>query len=78
MLDTYNFGDELERLIPTDLLNESEKNKIEGFKAQLVTMFDQCEQKGGYTSEAADFQDRYVAKNQEGIDAKIKELLGAR
>jgi hypothetical protein len=73
-LDTYNLADELQRVMPTDVLSESENRAAESLKTQLVRMFAECERKGGYTPEAAEFFDRY--HDLGGQDAKIKELFG--
>jgi hypothetical protein len=64
---------ELERVIP-DWLSPEEKGKLEGLKTEIVQLFDDCEKKGGYTPEGAEFYDRY--SDIGGWDRKIKELFG--
>jgi hypothetical protein len=60
--------------MPTSWLDEREQRATEAFTAQVVRMVEECEKKGGYTTEAADFYDRY--HDLGGYDEKIKELLG--
>ena len=40
----------------------------------MVRMFEDCERKGGFTDEAANFYDRY--NDLGGYDEKKKELFG--
>jgi hypothetical protein len=47
---------------------------IDGFRKQVVKLFADCEKKGGYTGDGADFYDRYADVG--GWDLKIKELFG--
>ena len=62
--------------MPTGLLNDTENRAAANLKDQLVRMFDECERKGGYTPEAAEFHDRYMKGGDAGIDAKTKEIFG--
>jgi hypothetical protein len=73
-LNSYKFADELQRVMPTDWLDERERKSAESLRVQLVKMFEECERKGGYTAEAADFYDRY--HDLRGYDEKIQELFG--
>jgi len=73
-LNTFKFADELKRVMPTTLLDEREQRAAKAFTAQLVRMAEECEKKGGYTTEAADFYDHY--HDLGGYDEKIKELFG--
>jgi hypothetical protein len=73
-LTTYKFADELQRVMPTEWLDERERKAVDGLRAQMVRMFEDCERKGGYTTEAANFYDRY--HDLGGYDEKIQELFG--
>ncbi len=67
------FESELKRVTP-DWLDTNEAKALEGFRNELVRLFDECEKKGGYTNDGADFYDRY--SDMGGWDLKIKELFG--
>jgi hypothetical protein len=73
-LTSYKFAEELQRAMPTGWLDERERKAAQSFGTQMVRMFEECERKGGYTPEAADFYDRY--HDLGGYDEKIKELFG--
>lgn len=73
-LDTFKFAEELRQVMPTALLDKREQRAAEAFAAQLVRMVEECDKKGGYTTEAADFYDHY--HDSAGNDEKIKELFG--
>ena len=73
-LSTFKFADELVRVSPKDWLDEREQRGAEALRTQLARMVEECERKGGYTAEAAEFYDRY--HDGSGYDAKIKELFG--
>jgi hypothetical protein len=73
-LTTYNFEDEVQRAAPDDWLDERERKAAGSLRAQMARMFADCEKKGGYTAEAAEFYDRY--HDLSGYDRKIKELFG--
>jgi hypothetical protein len=51
LVETFNLPDLL--VIPTNLLDEREQQITKRFRDQLITMFNECSKKGGYTSEAA-------------------------
>jgi hypothetical protein len=66
-------GDELTRATPT-WLDANEMKQAQIFRSQLATLFEGCQDKGGYTPEAAEFYDKY--HDIGGEDLKIKELFG--
>lgn len=70
-----NFAGEVSLVTTASWLDEREQNVADGFKRQLIALFEACELKGGFTSEAAEFYDRY--HDLGGVDAKMKELFGA-
>ena len=72
--DVYKFDEEITRAAPDDWLNERERKAAAVLRAQMVRMFADCETKGGYTTEAAQFYDRY--QDLGGYDRKIEELFG--
>jgi hypothetical protein len=73
-LATYKFEEEMSRAAPDGWLDDKERKAAETLRAHMVRMFDECEKKGGYTIEAAEFYDRY--HDLGGYDKKIKELFG--
>lgn len=73
-VSTFKLAEELQRATPNSWLDEREQRPTEAFKAQLVSLFEGCRRKGGYTPEAAEFYDRY--HDVAGWDAKIKEMFG--
>ena len=72
-LHDHGLESELQRVIP-DWLDANESMAIDGFRKQVVKLFADCEKKGGYTGDGADFYDRYADVG--GWDLKIKELFG--
>jgi hypothetical protein len=73
-LTTYKFEEEMQRAAPDDWLDERERKAAASLRAQMVRMFADCEKKGGYTAEAAEFYDRY--HDLSGYDRKINEVFG--
>jgi len=73
-LKEADFGTELQRAMP-EWLDGSELRAVDGFRTQLIKLIGDCERKGGYTPEAAEFYDRY--HDIGGWDLKIKELFGS-
>jgi len=73
-LSVHRFDEEMTKVAPDDWLDERERRAAGSFRAQMVRMFADCEKKGGYTPEAAEFYDRY--HDLSGQDEKIKELFG--
>ena len=72
--NVYKFDEEITRVAPDDWLDERERKAAAVLRAQMVRMFADCETKGGYTAEAAQFYDRY--QDLGGSDQKIEELFG--
>ncbi|WP_108523243.1 hypothetical protein [Bradyrhizobium algeriense] len=64
-LDSFNFGEELNTLTPTEWLNDDEKVVANEFRNKLVRIVAECEKKGGYTSEAAQLQDAITGDSKE-------------
>jgi len=74
-LEGYDFAEELEKASPLTWLQREHYEAAEKFKLELITLFEECEKKGGYTRQYADFYDRYVGA-EDGLDLKIIELFG--
>jgi hypothetical protein len=73
-MDATKLAEDLQTANPNSWLDQSEINAADTFKAQIIRLFKDCETKGGYTPEAADFYDKY--HDLGGYDLKIKELFG--
>jgi len=73
-LKTYSFKDELDREMPneTEWLSPSEHVIAEKFKNQVLSLFEACRKKGGYTPETAAFMDRFPAEREQ----VVMELFG--
>ncbi|XSC46994.1 hypothetical protein ACF1BQ_016105 [Bradyrhizobium sp. RDT10] len=72
-LDSFNFGEELNVLTPTEWLNEEEKAIAADFRSKLVRIVAECEKKGGYTAEAAQLQDA-TAEDSKGFTTSLFRL----
>jgi len=55
-------------------LDARELAAAEKFMADVMTLFDGCLAKGGFTSSAAEFLDKY--SHMDGTDVKVKEVFG--
>jgi len=73
-LKDYKLADEMQKVMPTDWLDEKERAATEKFKTEIIGLFDACAAKGGFTPAAADYYDRY--HDLAGYDRKIEELFG--
>jgi hypothetical protein len=73
-LNSERLSDELTKASPDDWLEPHEKKAADAFRAELVRLFKACEEKGGYTDEAADYYDKY--HDLAGQDRKIQDMFG--
>lgn len=75
--ENYDLDAYLRRDIPIALLSEAQKSKAETFREQVLSLYDACKKKGGYTREATEFLDEYNGENALGAaDKKVKEFFG--
>ena len=72
-LDSFNFGEELNALTPTEWLNDEEKTVASEFRSKLVRIVAECEKKGGYTPEAAQLQD-VITDDSKGFTTSLFRL----
>jgi hypothetical protein len=70
----------LEKAIPIKMLDEAEVVRASDFAKAISALYDGCQKKGGYTTEAALFVDTYGPPrgDQEGIDRKVEEVFGVK
>lgn len=73
-MDASKLADDLEAASPNSWLDPSEIKAADTLKSHIIRLFKDCETRGGYTPEAADFYDTY--HDLGGHDLKIKELFG--
>jgi len=63
-------------IIPTSLLDEREQQIAKQFRDHLITMFNECLKKGGYTSEAAALIDSFNADDATVFARRAREMFG--
>ena len=73
-LKSYDLDTYLRASIPTALFDTQERDKVGKFRGEVLTLYNASKTKGGLTSEAADFEDKY--RDLGGYDAKMKEIFG--
>jgi hypothetical protein len=67
----------LKRETPTALLSEPQQAAATTLGAKILQLYDGCVQKGGYTTEAAEFLDKRLGENVlREADNQVKELFG--
>lgn len=64
----------LDEAFPSALLDERERKDANKFRSELLDLYEGCRKKGGYTKEAAEYQDKY--SDISGWSLKIKEMFG--
>jgi hypothetical protein len=69
-----SLNDRLDGLLPVQWMNETDLTAARQFQKTILAMYEVCQRKGGYTPEAAEYNDKY--RDAAGIDAKMKELFG--
>ena len=71
-LDTY-----LQRDIPAAILSDAQRSTAQALSKTVLSLYEKCKEKGGYTPEAAIFLDAQSGEDQLGAaDRKVKELFG--
>jgi len=75
LLETKSLSGVIDEYLPEKdgWLSDKELAAIDVYKMELVRLNEECEKKGGYTPEAADYYDRYSHKQV----LKAKELWDA-
>jgi hypothetical protein len=77
-LENYDLQIYLTRATPEAVLDENNRLRVEKFRNEILTLYDACKAKGGYTKEAAEFVDNIESGGDslKGIDRKLSEILG--
>jgi hypothetical protein len=73
-LNSAKLATRLEEATPNTWLEPNEINAAGALRNDVIRLFKDCETKGGYTTEAADFYDKY--HDTAGHDLKLKEMFG--
>jgi hypothetical protein len=73
-LETYKLEDEVENYIPKpgEWFDENEIKIAEQFRDEIIKLYNACDERGGFTPEAAEYYDRYSEHNE----TKARELFG--
>ncbi|MGA7230435.1 MAG: hypothetical protein WBX95_05850, partial [Xanthobacteraceae bacterium] len=75
--ENYDLDAYLSRDISTAILNDPQRSVAQRFRETVLSLYNGCKEKGGYTPQAADFLDKMVGENFQGVaDIKVKELFG--
>jgi hypothetical protein len=76
-LESYDLGASLLRDTPLALLNDEQKATAETLRKQILSLYQGCVDKGGYTPEAAKFLDDNGGESiLRAADIKVRDLFG--
>lgn len=75
-LETLDLGKEIDREMPVEWLDEPARIQAELFKTELLALLKACQQKGGFTREAAEYYDNYSARNNDKAKLVFGPIVG--